>query len=347
MRKIPVFSWSLLVITGLIACKGEAKKTEAPAARNSTIIAEGFVAKSLGVDEKLDAPGTILPYEQTDVMSEISGRVVAINIPEGGQVKKGQVLVKLFDEDLQAQLKKLQVQLSIAEQTASRQKELLTISGVSQQEYDLSELDVNNLKADIDLVNVNIRRTEVRAPYDGRMGLRNISPGAYITPTTLITTISQVNQLKLEFSIPEKYSNHIRIGKNIEFYVAGNVKPYQAKVIATETTIETNTRTLKVRATITGHDQHLSPGAFARVNLAFADQDVQLVVPTQAIIPQARDKQVIVYRDGKGVPTTVTTGIRDASYVQILSGILPGDTIIVTSLMTIRPNSKIELSKVD
>lgn len=347
MRKIPVIYWSILIAAGLVACKGEEKKETKPTVRNSGVNAEAFIAKSLKVSEAVEAPGTILPYEQTDIMSEIAGRVVSINFPEGGYVKKGQVLVKLFDEDLQAQLKKLQVQLEIAEQTAERQKALLEISGVSQQEYDLSELAVNNLKADIDLIKVSIRRTEVRAPYDGRIGLRNISLGAYITPTTLITTISQVNQLKLEFTVPEKYSNNIRIGRNIDFFITGNTKSYQAKVIATESTIETTTRTLKVRAIITSKDPILAAGAFAKINLSFDESDGYLVVPSQAIIPTAREKQVIVYRNGKGEVTSVTTGVRDATYVQILSGILPGDTVIISSLMNIRPNSTITLSKVD
>lgn len=342
--------WSLMIAAGFIACKGEeAKKEVKPSgnARNAAVMADAFIAKTMKIEEAVEAPGTILPYEQTDVMPEISGRVVSMNIPEGGYVKKGQVLVKLFDEDLQAQLKKLQVQLAIAEQTAARQGELLKISGVSQQEYDLSELAVNNLKADIDLVKVNIRRTEIKAPYDGRLGLRNISLGAYITPSTLVTTISQVNQLKLEFSVPEKYSYLVRMGNTIPFQITGSNKTYQAKVIATETAIETTTRTLKVRANIMGNDSYLAPGAFARVNLTFADDRPHLVVPTQAIIPLAREKQVIVYRNGKGIQTTVSTGVRNATHVQILDGIQAGDTIIISSLMNIRPNSTIQLSKVD
>ncbi len=336
---------SLMVMIGMIACKSKPANVAAPQ-RNNTVIAEGFVVKAAPLDEHFESPGTILPYEQTDIMSEISGRVVKIDIPEGGFVKKNHVLVKLFDDDLQAQLQKLNIQLEIAEQTASRHNELLKISGISQQEYDLSELAVNNLKADIDLVKVNIGRTEVKAPYEGRIGLRNISLGAYITPATLITTLSQVDQLKLEFSIPEKYNNYIRPGKVIEFFVAGNLKAYQARVIATETAIETNTRTLKIRATILGNDRFLTPGAFARVSLTFGSEDDHMVIPTQAIIPQAREKQVLLYKNGKSIPTVVTTGIRDAEYVQILSGLSTGDTVITTSLMTIRPNSTIELSKV-
>ncbi|PZQ93429.1 MAG: efflux RND transporter periplasmic adaptor subunit, partial [Flavobacterium psychrophilum] len=195
----------LLLFAFALACKEE-KKENGPAAagprNNAPLQVEAFIVKTQALSENLEVPGTLMPFEQTEIRPEISGRIVRLNIPEGSFVKKGTLLVKLFDEDLQAQLKKLQVQLQINAKTAERQKELLTIGGISQQEYDLSELAVNNLKADIDLVRVSISKTEIYAPFDGRIGLKAISDGAYISPTTLITTISQVGQLKMEFSVP-------------------------------------------------------------------------------------------------------------------------------------------------
>jgi len=161
------------------------------------------VAKNLA--ENLEVPGTLQPFEETEIRPEISGRLISLKIVEGGSVQKGALLAKLFDEDLQAQLNKLKVQLEIAQKTLERQRELLKIQGISQQEVDLSELQANNIKADMELVRVNISKTEIRAPYSGLLGLRNVSLGAYVTPTTLLTTLRQVNQLKLDFMVPEKY----------------------------------------------------------------------------------------------------------------------------------------------
>jgi membrane fusion protein, multidrug efflux system len=333
-----------------IACKSE-KKDNAPvnAGRSGgdrPVQAEAFIVKTKSLSENLEIPGTLLPFEETEIRPEISGRVVWLNIPEGSFVNKGTLLVKLFDNDLQAQVKKLQVQLQIAEKTAERQKELLKISGISQQEYDLSELQVNNLKADIDLTRVSISKTEIRAPFAGRIGLKNISNGAYISPTTLLTTISQVSLLKLEFSVPEKYSEAMRKGRQVNFTVAGSDKIFTATVLATESNIEANTRTLKVRATVQGKSSALAPGAFAKVGLQLGKNDHSLIVPSQAVIPQARNKRVIVYKGGKPDFTVVTTGIRDSSYVQVLDGVKEGDTVITTALLTIRPESKIKLTKV-
>lgn len=332
-----------------VSCKGE-KKDPAPANNpnrgNAPVQAEAFIVKTTSLSENLEIPGTLLPYEQTEIRPEITGRVVTLNIPEGSFVKRGTLLVKLFDEDLQAQLKKLQVQLQISEKTAERQKELLKISGISQQEYDLSELSVNNLKADIELVRVNISKTEIRAPFDGRIGLKNISMGAYISPTTLITTISQVGQLKMEFSVPEKYSDAMRKGRNVGFTVAGSDKKFNASVMATESVIEANTRTLRVRTVIKGSDAALVAGAFAKVNLQLGENDHALIVPTQAVIPQARNKKVIIYNGGDPKFQVVTTGIRDSTFVQIIEGVKLGDTVVTTALLAIRPNSKIKLTKV-
>lgn len=334
----------------VIACKEDKKEGGSTGGGSpragAPLQVEAFIVKTQPLSEQLEVPGTLMPYEQTEIRPEINGRVVQLNIPEGSFVKKGALLVKLFDEDLQAQLKKLQVQLQINTKTAERQKELLSIGGISQQEYDLSELAVNNLKADIELVRVNISKTEIRAPFDGRIGLKSISDGAYISPTTLITTISQVGRLKLEFSVPEKYSDMMRKGRPVSFTIAGTPKTFQATVMATESVIEANTRTLRVRTVITAHDPSLVPGAFAKVGFKLDQDDKALIIPTQAVIPQARNKRVILYANGAPKYQVVTTGIRDSSFVQITDGLKLGDTVITTGLLSIRPETKIKLSKV-
>ena len=333
----------------LLSCKEEKNKSnESPAVPrgNVAIQAEGFIVKERPLSENIEVPGSLLPFEETVIRSEISGRLVQLNIPEGSSVKAGFLLAKLFDGDLQAQLRKLQVQLEISTKTAERQKELLTINGISQQEYDLSELEVNNLKADIELVKVNIVKTEIRAPYDGRIGLKNISLGAYVTPTDIITSIRQVNQLKLEFTIPEKYSEGMKRGQLVNFTVSGTSQTFTSTVIATETSIEATTRTLRVRAIVKGNNPSLVPGNFAKISLQMGKNERALIVPTQAIIPQARNKNAVVYNNGIAKFIPVITGIRDSSYIQIIDGLKAGDTVIITALLAIRPDSKIKLNKV-
>ncbi|MBZ5855870.1 efflux RND transporter periplasmic adaptor subunit [Flavihumibacter profundi] len=308
---------------------------------------EGFLVKTKTVSEKLEVPGSIIPFEATELRTEVSGRVTQLNIHEGQSVSKGTLLVKLYDADLQAQLNKLKVQLEIYQQTAARQAELLKIEGISKQEYDLSVLQVNNIKADMELIATSIQKTEIRAPFSGKLGLRNISLGAYITPLTLITNIRQEDQLKLEFTVPEKYSSKIKTGDIVNFMVEGSEKLNPAKIIATEEAVTEETRSLKVRAVVTTKSPQLIPGAFAKVTLDFGQDKNALMVPTQAVIPQARYKKVIVSRNGNAVFETVTTGVRDSSFVQIISGIHAGDTIVITGLLSIKPDSKLEITKLN
>ena len=237
------------------------------------------------------------------------------------------------------------VQLQIAEKTEERQRELLKISGISQQDYDLSLLNVNNLKADIDLINVQIGKTELRAPYAGRLGLRAVSPGAYISPSNLLTTISQVEEVKIEFSVPEKYSNQVANGMTVHFTLEGSPTAYSARVVATESRIEENTRNLRVRAIVNGRDRSLIPGNFAKVQVILGKDDHALMVPTEAIIPQARNKQVIVYRGGKADFLTVETGVRDSTMIQVTKGLNPGDTVITTGLLFLKPKADVKITK--
>jgi RND family efflux transporter, MFP subunit len=314
--------------------------------KSGPISVEGFVVEVNSISESVEVPGTLLPFEETQIKSEVSGRVVELNLQEGTIVKKGALLVKLFDQDLQAQMRKLAIQLKIAEKTVERQKELLAINGISQQEFDLNALTVDNLKADIESLRIAISKTQIRAPYDGTIGLRNVSLGAYISPAEVITSLRQVNQLKLEFSIPEKYAKNISKGFLVEFKVDGGQSAHKATVMATEGSVEQSTRTLKVKAMVDKSHPELVPGTFAKVKLQLGKDDKALMIPTQSIIPQARNKQVIVFKKDSALFTVVETGIRDSVHVQVISGLKPGDTIVTTGLMAVRPNAKIKITKV-
>jgi membrane fusion protein, multidrug efflux system len=260
-------------------------------------------------------------------------------------VSKGTLLVKLFDKDLQAQLRKLEVQLKIKQKSEERSSELLKIQGISQQDYDLSALDVENLRADIEATRIAISKTEIRAPYTGRVGLRSVSLGAYIAPNDVITVVRQVDKLKLDFSIPEKYAQEIAPGYTVSFVVDGGRKYHNAKVIATENSVDQNTRTLKVKALVSEKHPELIPGVFAKVNLQLGKNEKALLVPTQSVIPTARNKQVIVVRKDSVLYAVVETGIRDSAFVQITSGIKSGDTVVTTGLMAIRPDSKVKIAR--
>lgn len=330
-----------------MGCSGKKDKASGAANRQTgPLVVDGFIVEEQTISDQIDVPGSLLPEEETLIRSEVSGRVVKLNINEGSAVQKGSLMVKLFDDDLQAQLRKLQVQLQIASKTEERQRDLLEISGISQQDYDLSTLQVENLKADIQTTKIEISKTEIRAPYAGKVGLRNISLGAFIAPAEVITTLRNTASLKLEFSIPEKYVKEISQGSKITFKVDGGKEKHRATVIATEVGVDQATRTLRIRARVNDKHPELVPGIFARVSLQLGKSEAGLLIPTQAVIPQARNKQVILLRKDSAQFSIVETGLRDSSYVQITSGLKKGDTVITTGLMAIRPNGKIRVGKI-
>ncbi|HEX7016152.1 MAG TPA: efflux RND transporter periplasmic adaptor subunit [Cyclobacteriaceae bacterium] len=334
-------------IASLLFFSCSAKKDGSVAARpRGPVQADGFLVQPTSVSETVEVPGTLLPEEETDIRAEVSGRVVRLDIPEGGVVQKGKLLVKLFDGDLQAQLRKLEVQLQIAQKSEERQAELLKINGISQQDYDLAQLNVENLKADIEATRIAISKTEIRSPYRGTLGLRQISLGSYLSPNDIVTSIRQVDRLKLEFAIPEKYAKAVGPGDKVRFRVDGGDQWHEATVMATENSVDEATRTLTVRALVREKHRELVPGVFAKVNLQLGRTDNALMIPTQAVIPQARGKQVILYSGDSIRFREVETGIRDSAYVQITRGLEAGDTVIISGLMAIRPTSTVRLDKI-
>lgn len=344
---IPLFFiTSLLTIIGCGEKKQKISAKPTQSGARPAMEVDAYVVKAEALQSVIDVPGSIIANEVVEIHPEVSGRVVRLNVAEGRYVNKGTLLAKLYDGDLLAQLNKLNVQLSIAQKTEERQAQLLKIQGISQQDYDLSLLQVNNLKADIGIIKTSIAKTEVRAPFSGKLGLKEISPGAYVTPATVIAVINQVSQLKLDFTVPEKYTDQIKVGQLVTFSFEGSAKQFGAKVMAMQSNVAADTRSLMVRATVQGKDDRLIPGAFAKVKLRFDPDPNALLVPTQAVLPQARGKQVILYKGGTAIFSNVETGVRDSARVQITSGIKNGDTIVITGLLTLRPEAKIKISKI-
>ena len=317
----------------------------APPPVQKALVVQTLIAAPQSLSADIEVPGTIMANETAEIHPEVSGRLVQLNIKEGTNVSVGALLAKLYDGDLQAQLRKLEVQLKIAEQTEKRQAELVKIQGISQQEYDLSLLGVLNLKADMDIIRESIRKTEIRAPFGGKLGLKNVSPGAYVTPASVLTTISQVSTLKIQFNIPERYGAQLKTGMPVSFSIDGTSKTFTATVIASEISIDENTRSLAVRALIKQQDPALIPGAFAKVKIVLGKNNEALMVPNSVIIPSGRKKQLYVYEGGKAMMKEVTTGVRDSTNIQVLTGIKAGDTVITSAVLFLRPGLAVELAE--
>lgn len=345
---IALLLFSVAAFTGT-SCSNEAKKQASaqqaidprPPAR-----VDAFIVNTKALSESIEMPGNIVADESTEIHPEVSGRITQLHVREGVVVKRGALLAKIYDGDLQAQRRKLEVQLKIAQSTQARTEQLVKIGGISRQDYDLTLLNASNLRADLDIIRTSIAKTEIRAPFSGKLGLKGVSTGAYVTPASIITTIQKTSGLRIDFNVPEKYVSQIKKEQYVNFTVAGNSRAYTAVVAATESGIAENTRSLTVRARVKGDETGLVPGGFAKVILSFAPDENALMIPTQAIIPQARGKKVYVYRNGKATFIEVETGMRDSSNVQITSGLQKGDTVIITGLLGLKPDAKVTVKQI-
>lgn len=339
MRLVPALGLLLLA-----ACGGK-NETAAPGPGGKggdKAMVDGYVVKTSPLSNDLSIPGTLEPSEVVDLRPEVQGKVTAINFKEGGMVSKGQLLVKLYDADLQAELKGLQLQRELAAKNEGRIKQLLGVSGVSQQEYDVAANQVSQLDASIELTKAKISRTEIRAPFNGKIGLRKVSEGAMIGPTDVVASLVQTHPLKLDFNLQERYVYALNGKEKVTFKVQGLDGEFPGKIEAQESRIDATTRSLMVRAFCDNPKGKLLPGAFASVTISFDEIPNALLIPNQAVIPGARDKKVIVSRNGKAEFVTVTTGVRDADNIQIASGLSAGDTIAITGLLRIKPGTELK-----
>lgn len=347
-KKIPMFiknSAIILSIVLLAACGGNTKKDAGKSKANGPVTIDVSVASLVDYSNTVEGNGTVLANEYVELKPETNGRIVMLNIQEGKQVSEGALLVKLFDDDLQAQLRKLESQLLIAKKTESRLKTLLEANGLNQSEYDQALTQVNNLLADIDYTKAQIRKTEIRAPFSGTIGLRTVSKGAYVTQQNTLATLQQTGTLKVDFVLPENYKQQLQAGQDVKV-MADNNKAYTAKIIAIEPQVNTATRNIKVRAMIIGNSAELQPGAFVKIGMDEGKNKKAILVPTNCIIPDTRNKKIILIKNGKANFTIVETGYRGEDKVEITSGVEAGDTFAINGILFLKPDADVKIRNV-
>ncbi|MEP6748044.1 MAG: efflux RND transporter periplasmic adaptor subunit [Bacteroidota bacterium] len=342
MRFIPLCLISIIVLASA-ACKGKqdpVKPKEAP-----PTVVDVIIAGTQGISNTVEANGNVVANEYVELHPEISGRIVYLNVPEGHTIAQGTIIARIYDADLQAQLSKSKVALDLAQKTEERYKQLLSLSGINQADYDNALSQVNGLKADIQYQEALIAKTVIKAPFSGVVGLRQVSPGAFVTAANIIATIQQVSKVKIDFTIPEEYSNLIRKGNMIDVEVdAAHQTRKKAMVIATEPQVNQTTRNLKVRALL--QNGTANPGAFVKVFVDAGGNKKAVMIPTNSIIPDDKNSQVILVKKGKASFVNVQTGVRESNNVEIISGISPGDSVVVTGVLFARPKSDLKIRSV-
>ncbi|MDR1407444.1 MAG: efflux RND transporter periplasmic adaptor subunit [Tannerella sp.] len=305
-----------------------------------------MVMETQTLTDKTITTADIIPDEEVNLSFETSGKIVEIFFREGSHVLKGELLAKINDQPLQAQLKKLEAQIPLARDRVFRQRTLLDKDAVSQEAYEQVTTEFDKLMADIDLVKANIAQTELRAPFDGIVGLRYVSEGAYTSPGTVIARLTKISPVKIEFSIPEKYSDDIGPGAGIVFRLTGSLRDYRAEVYAVESEVTVENRSQKARAIYPNLDESIKPGRYAAIELTRAEIRNALAIPSESMIQEMGRSLVYLYRSGTAQPVEIVTGLRTESQVQVVSGLHRGDTVIVSGIMQLRTGLSVTIDNI-
>ena len=336
------------LIAGAVALASCGSKTADPrqggAAAADPFPVNGVVVRPAPLENVVRSSGTVMASESVDLVAESAGRVEKIAFREGGHVRRGQLLVKINDDDLQAQLRKTALQIQLASDQEERQKQLFEKNAVSREQYDIALNLVNTLKADRDNIVASIRKREVRAPFDGVAGLRYVSEGGYVTQSTRIASVQKLNPLKVDFAIPEKYADQVSVGDRVEFSSDETKLRFTGKLYAIEPKIDPSMGTLQLRALCDNRAGKIFPGAFVHIDLRLRRIEDALMVPTQAIIPVFKGQTLLLRRNGVVVSVPVRTGNRSATSVQITDGIAAGDTVITTGILQLRPGMPVQVT---
>ena len=343
-----VYALLSIGIIGFIGYRINSNSTKAGDSKNQkgkgkSITVNGIVVKYETFDNNLSLSGSIEANEQVEIRSEVSGIVEGIYFQEGTYVNKGQVLFKVNDIELRAQLRQTSTKEGLAAENERRAKLLLQKEAISQEEYDLARADLKSAQAQSQLIQAQIAKTSVRAPFSGKIGLRSISPGTYITPAILVTKLVNTGKLKITFSIPEKYASQVKSNTMIRFKVAGSEDRYSAKIYAIEPEIAVATRTLQVRAIAENKDGKLLPGTFADVELPLDIIKDAIVVPTEAIIPVQNGKKIFISSNGLAKEIMIETATRTETSVLVLSGVKEGDTVITNGVMSLKNDDPVKV----
>jgi membrane fusion protein (multidrug efflux system) len=341
--------WGLIglgIIAGLVYARWtkNAAVIATPAAQRLRV--QAVVVQPTRIADRLVVTGTVLPGEAVELHSEISGIVEALFFEEGRPVQKGMVLMRLNDDELQAQLRQVEARLQLVQEQLRRQEQLLEKGGVSQETVDATRSEARVLQAQADLIRAQLAKTEVRAPFSGVIGLRSISVGSYVTPSTSIALLQALDSVKVEFAVPERYAHRVQVGQRIRFTVEGQTRTFEGRIYAVEPRIDESTRMLRVRAISRNSERLLLPGAFARIELIFQEIDQALLVPAIAVVPEMGQNKVFVYENGQVATRYIKPGLRLEDSVQVLEGLQPQDTVMVTGVQLLQPGMPVDIEVV-
>lgn len=334
----------VLIVYRVISNKNQNEKSnQKSGAQKTATVVNGIVLQPKKFSNELTLSGSIDANEQIELRSEVSGVVEGIYFEEGSSVTKGKQLIKVNDIELRAQLAQAKTRQSLASENERRAKLLLQKEAISQEEYDVALAEFESAKSQSQLIQAQIAKTSIVAPFSGKIGLRSISPGTYVTPTTLIAKLVNNTQVKVTFSIPEKYASLMKNNSSITFTTAGSKEVFTGKIYALEPSVDQTTRTLQIRAIADNKEGKLLPGTFANIMLPLEELNDAILIPTESIIPIQNGKKVFITENGKAKEVVIETANRTEKEILVTSGLKVGDTLITSGIMAIKVGAPVNL----
>jgi membrane fusion protein (multidrug efflux system) len=342
---LKIFTISITGTLLFLTSCGKKKDTFQQKGGSGPTTVDVIVAKTERITDRVEVNGTVVANEYAELRPEVSGLLTFLDIPEGKTVQKGTVIARINSADLEAQVSRSNVQLQLAQTTEQRLRKLLDINGVNQADYDIAANQVNTLKADIVYTQALIAKTIVKAPFTGVIGLRKVSAGSFLTPTSVIATMQQLSNLRIDFTVPEVYQKYVAKGGNVEVSVDQNSSDLQtARIIAMEPQVNQSTRNITVRAVL--NSGSTSPGSFVKVYLNEGAQKNSIMVPANCIIPESRSKKVVTVKNGKADFVKIETGSRQADLVEVTQGLNVGDSVVVSGVLFTRQDAPVKVRSV-
>lgn len=342
MKKIIAFIIVLLIVVGVYYFwpKKEKKVEQGPPPKVK-VITYTVVPGQLVVN--LETVGTLLATESTTIRSEVAGKIEAMPMLEGQAVKKGDLLIQIDDMDYQQEVERKKADFELAQLTYERNAKLVQAGATTQQIKDESNAAMMIKKAAYETAKIQLERTRIVAPYDGILGVTNISLGEYLPIGTAIINISAINPILAQFPISQNYFSRIKLEEPITLTVdSWPGKKFKGSIYAIDPQIDVETRTVPVKAEVPNKKSLLRPGMFAHISMPVEVKENTLLVPEEALIPSADQMTVLKVVDGKAQIAKITTGIRQNSMVEVTSGLEEGDVIISSGQLKVQEGMPVE-----
>ena len=304
----------------------------------------GVVIAKVSLQPEVRGIATVIPGEVVDVKSEIQGRITSLGFKDGESVAKGALLAKINDADLQASRSKAQARIELLKSTLERKKQQLELQAISQQDLDQAANDLVSAQADLALLEAQLAKTEIRAPFAGNVGLSRVVVGQVVSAGQSIANLVQPNPLKVELNVPGEKAEYAKVGQVLKVRSANGFES-KARIYATDGNLDLGTRTLAVRALVEGKSAGLVPGAAVDFSLEIPAVEAMLV-PPEALAGDAEGAIVYLLKGGKAAVARVKVGRRTVDQVQLVDGVQVGDTVLCVGAANVRPGMPVDITEI-